>query len=348
MKPDIKKLKSIINNFKNINVFIIGDIIYDEYIWGDVSRISPEAPVPIVDVNKITFSSGGAANVGRNISALSKKVYLSGVIGNDEYGLKLKEYLKNNNINTDYIITDESRPTTRKTRIIAHNQQVVRIDNEIKKQITIKNEEIILNSINEVINDIDVFIISDYAKGVITKNITKKITALIKYKNKILIVDPKVENFNYYKNSTIMTPNKNEAGKGIGINIKDEQSLYYAGNTILKKLNLDALLITRSEEGMSLFWKDKIYNIPAEALEVYDVTGAGDTVAAILALSLGAGANYLEAALLSNCAAGIVVKEIGCAVASKTELQKKINKISGYVASKIKSIRFSRIIKRKF
>ncbi|HOK40357.1 MAG TPA: D-glycero-beta-D-manno-heptose-7-phosphate kinase [bacterium] len=330
MKANINELKNIINNFKKISVLIIGDIIFDEYIWGEVNRISPEAPVPVVNVKKITYALGGAANVAKNISELANKVYLCGIIGDDEYGERIKKIIKENNIISDYIIIDNSRPTIRKTRVLAQSQQVVRIDNEKIEAINLDIEKQIINYTHKILPDINVVILSDYAKGLLTSSLIKKIIFIAKKNNKILVVDPKVENFNYFKQADIMTPNKSEASRGIGITIKNDVSLYKAGKTILKKLKLNALLITRSEEGMSLFYNNKIYNIPTEAQEVYDVTGAGDTVSAILSLALGTGADYLNSAIISNCAAGIVVKEIGCASVTKKQLLEKIKSVSEY------------------
>lgn len=320
MKISNERLKTIISNFKNANIFVVGDIIYDEYIYGDVSRISPEAPVPIVNVKAISFSAGGAANVCNNIASLGANVSLCGVVGNDSTGKSLIEYLNKLNINTDTVVVDKSRPTTKKTRIIAHNQQVVRIDKEEKVSVQLKIQRNIIESILDSVNKYNVIIFSDYGKGIITKNIISKTLPVINEKNIFSVVDPKPENFKLYKNASVMTPNKSEASRGINIKMKDEASIIKAGKKILKTLNLEALLLTRSEEGMSLFHSEEILNLPTKAQEVYDVTGAGDTVVSLLALGLAVGASYYESAIIANIAAGIVVKEIGCVSVSTNEL----------------------------
>lgn len=324
MKLKINRIKEIIKNFKNTEIFVVGDIIYDEYIYGEVARISPEAPVPVVNVKKITFSAGGAANVCKNISDLGAKVSLCGVIGSDSAGNKLMDYFKENKISTDSVIISDDRPTTKKTRVIAQHQQVVRIDNEQIIPIDFQHQKLIIEKIKGSLKKVKAVIYSDYGKGVITKNILLKSLSYIKNNKKLSIVDPKPDNFKYYKNASVMTPNKNEVSKGLKVDIKNENDIINSGNKILNSMNLDALLITRSEEGMSLFYNSNIYNLPTIAQEVYDVTGAGDTVASLLGLCLASGATYLESAIIANIAAGIVVKEIGCASVTTDELLKNI------------------------
>lgn len=326
-----KRLVEIVNRFDKAKVLVIGDVMMDEYIWGDVSRISPEAPVPVVKVVKETFIPGGAANVVRNINSLGGKVYLVGIIGNDSLGKKLKKALTKSGVSTRGLIIDRSRPTTRKTRIIAHSQQVVRIDKEKTDSATSPIRKRLMNALERFINRMDIIIVSDYGKGIITPSILKKIFSLAsKYKKKV-VIDPKVGRFRDYRGATILTPNKNEARVALGGVLTEEESIHSIGKKILRELDLEALLITRGAEGMSLFQKDKkVIDIPTVAQEVYDVTGAGDTVTAVLALGLATGADFLSSARIANFAAGIVVREIGAATVSKKELLERIR--SGWVS----------------
>ncbi|HPG29443.1 MAG TPA: D-glycero-beta-D-manno-heptose-7-phosphate kinase [bacterium] len=321
------KLLSIINKFDKRRILIIGDVILDEYITGEVSRISPEAPVPVVEVKNRWFSPGGAGNVANNLVNLGAKVVISGIIGNDYFGVKIKSMLKKNGSDISGLITDMNRPTVLKSRIIARQQQVVRVDVESKKKISADQFDKISSFIEKQKKSIDAIILSDYGKGTITSNVIEQVVEIKKKFGIPVVVDPKIEHFMNYKNVTIMTPNKKEASEGSNILITDEKSLYKAGNKILKDLNLDALLITRSEEGMSLFKKSEIVNIPTEAKEVFDVTGAGDTVISVMSLCLSAGADFKYAAVLSNIAAGEVVKELGTAAISKDKL---VNLVRNY------------------
>ena len=319
------RLIKLINKFNKSKILIIGDIILDEYITGDVSRISPEAPVPIVEARDKWFSLGGSGNVADNLAELGCHVTIAGLIGNDFSGMNLKNMLKKRQISSTGLFVDNNRPTILKTRIIARNQQVVRVDTESKKKINDAPLKKIQEFIYKNQNSIDAIILSDYGKGVVIPEIIEQ-ALLIKKKNKIpVIVDPKIEHFMNYKDITIMTPNKKEAAEGIKIPITDEKSLYKAGRQIQKDLNLEALLITRSEEGMSLFFGSKIFNIPTEATEVFDVTGAGDTVVSVLSLCLSLGADFTDAAILANIAAGEVVKEIGTTAIKKEKLIYLVN-----------------------
>lgn len=326
-----KRLIEIVNRFDKAKVLVIGDVMMDEYIWGDVSRISPEAPVPVVKVMKETFIPGGAANVVRNINSLGGKVYLVGIIGNDSLGKKLKKTLTKSGVSTRSLIIDRSRPTTRKTRIIAHSQQVVRIDKEKTDSATSPIRKRLMNALERFINRMDIIIVSDYGKGIITPSILKKIFSLASKSKKKVVIDPKVGHFRDYRGATILTPNKNEARVALGGVLTEEESIHSIGKKILRELDLEALLITRGAEGMSLFQKDKkVIDIPTVAQEVYDVTGAGDTVTAVLALGLATGADFLSSARIANFAAGIVVREIGAATVSKKELLERIR--SGWVS----------------
>src|SRR3989338_3286796 len=324
------KLNSIISNFKNTNVLVIGDIILDEFIWGDVSRISPEAPVPVVWVKRESFMPGGASNVANNLRSLGARTYLAGVIGDDERGATLKGALEQKGIDTSGIMIDESRPTTLKTRIVAQHQQVVRIDKEKVDTLSDALISRIINCAKELIDKIYAVIIEDYGKGVITPKLLKYIVPLAKAHKKIISVDPKEERLKYYHGITLITPNNHEASKAVGFEIKDNATLKKAGEEMLKKFKCKIALITLGENGMAVFQKDKtMKHIPTVAQEVFDVSGAGDTVIACYTLALAAGANPVEAAHISNYAAGIVVGKVGIAIVTPDELINRIKREMG-------------------
>jgi len=300
----------LISKFSDITVAVIGDIILDKYLWGDVERISPEAPVPVVDVKKETVSLGGASNVANNIASLDAKAYMIGVVGDDENAKIIENLLKSKNINP-VLIKDKSRPTIEKTRIIAVSQQLLRIDREDRSKLSVEIEDKIINEIENIKDKINVFIVSDYGKGVITRRIMDFIKSL----NKPIFVDPKPSNYQIYKNTTILTPNKKEAYESIKADKNTD--LEFVGRKIMSDLELNQLLITLGGEGMALFEGDKILRIPTKAKKVFDVTGAGDTVISVLALARLAGGTWEESASLANTAAGYVVGEIGTATVSR-------------------------------
>ena len=300
----------LISKFPDITVAVIGDIILDKYLWGDVERISPEAPVPVVDVKKETVSLGGASNVANNIASLDAKVYMIGVVGDDENAKIIENLLKSKNINP-ILIKDRSRPTIEKTRIIAVSQQLLRIDREDRSKLSTEIEDKIINEIKNIKDKINVFIVSDYGKGVITQRIMDFIKSL----NKPIFVDPKPSNYQLYKHATILTPNKKEAYESIKADKNTD--LEFVGRKIMSDLELNQLLITLGSEGMALFEGDKIVRIPTKAKKVFDVTGAGDTVISVLALARLAGGTWEESASLANTAAGYVVGEIGTATVSR-------------------------------
>lgn len=324
---NFSSLKKIISNFNDASVLVIGDLILDEFLWGDVSRISPEAPVPVVWVKRESFMPGGASNVANNLKALGANTLIAGVIGDDERGAILKSELEQKGIDTRGIIADGSRPTTLKTRVVAHHQQVVRID---KENINALGDAVISRIINytkSVIGSLDAVIIEDYGKGVITPRLLKEIVPLARKKQKIISVDPKEENLKYYKGISLITPNNHEASKAVGFEIKDTATLKRAGAVMLKKFKCKIALITLGENGMAVFQGGKpMKQIPTVAQEVFDVSGAGDTVIACYTLALASGANPVQAAHISNCAAGIVVGKVGIAVVSGDELAGRIEK----------------------
>ena len=324
-------LKAILG-LKNKSILVVGDTMVDRFVWGKVSRISPEAPVPVVEVTKETQTLGGAGNVANNITSLGAKAYIITVIGDDLDGLCMKEMLESKNINTDYVIVDKQRPTTLKTRIVASNQQVVRVDKEIKGYFSGKTEVAILKNIDAVMKKVDGVIISDYAKGIVTDKVLKKIITLAKKKKIPVTVDPKVENFKKYKHITCMTPNTKEAIEGMNAQhqgIKTDEDIAKLGKKILKLLQSQSVLITRGEKGMTIIEKNKITHIPTRAKEVYDVTGAGDTVIATMTLALAAKRKLVEAAEIANFAAGIVVGKVGTATVTVDEIVKTIKTFNG-------------------
>ncbi len=322
-----QRLLKILDNFKNKKILVIGDIMLDKYIWGDVTRISPEAPVQVVNVVKETYASGGASNVASNAAALNGKVFMAGIGGDDEARKILLHELKNLGINTNGIFIDKDKPTTQKVRVMGRNQQLLRIDYEKKEHVHKNIEQLMILFLEKIIKDIDVVVISDYAKGVITKEISQKLKELAKMHSKTLIVDPKPEHIDFYSNVTLITPNSAEASQMTKIEDGSDDAIAKMGSKLLKELNTN-VLITRGEKGMSLFEKNSnITHIPAKAKEVFSIIGAGDTVVATLALAIASGANLKEAATLANIAAGIKVGKIGTASVSVEELKREIESL---------------------
>lgn len=317
----------IIRNFPHSRVLVIGDIMVDHFIWGMVSRISPEAPVPIVEVHADNLLLGGCTNVLNNVYSLGGCVLGTGVIGFDDMGEKLLEEFRSRKIDTNGIIIEKSRPTTLKTRIVAHSQQVVRFDRESKKPVEAGSIEKMIAYIRSVKDQLGAIVISDYNKGVVTKQLLDGVREIISGSNIVVCVDPKQSDFSFYQGFDIITPNHHEAGRAVGMEIRDDDDLVKAGKALLGQYDFKALLITRGEEGMSLFEKDgktTHTSYRAMAREVFDVTGAGDTVIGVLALCLASGATFKEASAIANHAAGIVVGKVGTATISCEELKKAI------------------------
>ena len=320
-----KRLKQILKNFKGQEIIVVGDIMLDHFIKGSVSRISPEAPVPVVAVNKEFFVAGGAGNVAVNLAALGAKPVMISVVGKDLGGEMLKNFLHQKDIATYGIAEDDDRPTTQKIRVMAEQQQIVRFDRESKKVISPAIAKACMQSFELAIKTAKGVILSDYGKGMLSDQNIKTIIDKCRKKKIPVCVDPKIDNFKKYKNITCMTPNTKEAWEGAGESPKaGEEAIIKLGNKILKMLNADSILITRSADGMSLFEKGKKLptTVRATAREVYDVTGAGDTVISVLTVGLAAGASLQEAAVLSNFAAGIVVEKSGTATTTREEIEK--------------------------
>jgi D-beta-D-heptose 7-phosphate kinase/D-beta-D-heptose 1-phosphate adenosyltransferase len=322
----MKNLIGLLPHFSRQKILVIGDIMVDKFVWGKVSRISPEAPVPVVEVSQETHKLGGAGNVANNLNSLGGKVYLVGVIGSDIVGEQLKDDLRETKISVDGIISDQTRPTCIKTRIIASHQQVVRVDKEVKGAFTAEIERKIIDRIESIIPQVQAIIISDYGKGVVTPAVLSRAIQLARKNGTPVTVDPKIEHFLRYKRVSCITPNLSEAFSGMRTLLVDEdKKIIELGNKILRKLNSDSVLITRGEKGMTLFEPgNKITHIPTRAKEVYDVTGAGDTVIATFTLALAARADFVTAAEISNFAAGVVVGKLGTATVSLDELRSAI------------------------
>ena len=314
------RASEILRNLRGRYVLVLGDVMLDEFVWGDVTRISPEAPVPVVDVRRESMHLGGAANVLANLVALGARGAFVGVIGNDAAGRKLQTGLRDLGVQAQYLLVDESRPSTTKTRIIAHSQLVVRADRESRSPVTGKLEEKIVSSLKDALKQADAFVVSDYDKGVVTPNILREILP-VAYEQVPVLIDPKLRNFNAYRPATLVTPNHLEALRMSDTEDHSDDGSHHAAKVIREKLGCDAVLITRGDRGMMLLEGDgqPVY-VETAAREVYDVTGAGDTVIATLAGALATGATMLEAATLANHAAGIVVGKVGTATASAEEL----------------------------
>jgi len=317
-------LQKILAGFPKIKILVVGDVMMDRFIWGRVSRISPEAPVPVVLVNNHdrpeTFGLGGAANVANNIYSLGGEVLLCGIVGNDEMGKKIKEQLSERKIKYN-LLTEEGRQTTAKTRIFANQQQVVRIDRETIEHPKVSVLRDLSNFVMQKIEDVDGIIISDYGKGLLNGTLIRAIIRKARKLRKLMMIDPKLRNYKFYKGATVVTPNTKEASEASRVPVVDGSSIEKIGVKLLKELKCKTLVITRGEEGRAVFepHRKPIY-VRTEVREVYDVTGAGDTVIGTLTLALAAGANIKRAAELANYAAGIVVGKMGTATATRNEL----------------------------
>ncbi|MCK5139902.1 MAG: D-glycero-beta-D-manno-heptose-7-phosphate kinase, partial [Thermodesulfovibrionia bacterium] len=332
--PGASKIQDMLGNFKDKNILIIGDIMLDKYVFGEVSRISPEAPVQVLDVLKESYVPGGAANVANNIVSLGANAIMIGLVGNDSAGKKLIFELKKRNIDCNGVFIDDGRPTIQKIRIVGKSQQLLRIDFEDTRSIDGDISKKIRNCIEDIIKikgtkEVHVVVVSDYAKGIITERLMKNIAGLCKTHEKILIIDPKPQHKSYYAGASLITPNHKEAVEMAGFHggcdgMDDMESDYEAvelGKKLIDELGT-TILLTRGNKGMSLFETNgKIIHIPTRAKEVYDVSGAGDTVVGTLALALAANASMKDAAILANHAAGITVGKFGTSTVTIDEIR---------------------------
>jgi len=307
---------------------VLGDLMLDRYVWGRVERISPEAPVPVVEVEKETFALGGAGNVAANLRALGAQPVLISVVGDDPDGRVLCHALAGRGVAPRRVITDPARPTTVKTRIIAHSQQVVRADRESRADVEGEALARVLDAIADELPSCEAMVVSDYGKGVIHPGPLDRAILLARKARIPVCVDPKESHIDHYRGVSILTPNQHEAGYVMGRRIVDEPSLLEVGWGLQKRLDAGAVLVTRGPQGMSLFERGgRLTHLPTVAREVYDVTGAGDTVVSVVALALAAGAELPNACYLSNHAAGIVIREIGTASCTRDQLLASISPV---------------------
>lgn len=307
-----KRVKQLFSNFKNQKIVVIGDLMLDRYIWGRVTKISPEAPVPVVEVERESHRFGGAANVVNNVQNLGAEVFPIGVVGNDSGGELLTNLFKKKNFSVEGLIYSTQRNTTIKTRIIAHNQHVVRIDREIKSAVPQKIQDKVLDLLKDHLDNTDGLILEDYNKGLLTPGLIEKIIKLARDRKIRILVDPKFDNFFAFKHTTLFKPNRKEIADKLGVKLKTREDILRAGEKLQQRLSCEAVLITLGEEGMILFDKNKEpLSIPTKAVKVHDVSGAGDTVIATLTVAIAAGADFREAAVIANYGAGIVCGEVG-------------------------------------
>jgi D-beta-D-heptose 7-phosphate kinase/D-beta-D-heptose 1-phosphate adenosyltransferase len=321
------RLGAILDRFASVRLLVIGDLMLDRFVWGEVERLSPEAPVPVLRVVTERISLGGAANVIHNVRALGGRATACGIIGKDNAGGRITAALRKIGASSAGVFIDRRFQTIEKSRIIAspHHQQIVRLDRESRQPI---GEEILKKMRRFIIEraaDCDAIVVSDYGKGAIDRETLDAIATICKRRKLACVVDPKKENYEYYKNPTLITPNRNEASEASGIPIRDEPSLFAAGKRLMQKWRAEAVLITRGAEGMTLFRsRAAVRHFPTEAREIFDVTGAGDTVVAVCALALASGAGYEEAAMLANIAARFVGDEVGTVAVPVEKLRSSV------------------------
>lgn len=326
-------LQDILVTLSGKRVLVIGDVMLDEYIWGEVQRISPEAPVPVVEIRRRTFVPGGTANAAANVVSLGGRAWLGGVVGRDHQAATLCETLKQCGIDADGLVSDDTRPTTTKTRIVAHGQQVVRVDTEVRAPLRSELEEAILRWVAHRLTDADACILSDYAKGVVSARVAEECIRMARQGGKPIVVDPKGAQYAKYRGATLITPNVREAEQALHCAIDGDADMENVGQRLVALLAGTAVLITRGSQGMTLFREgSRPVHIPAAARTVFDVTGAGDTVVGMLAMALAAGASLEQAAHLANRAAGHVVSKVGTATVTIQELLRA--EAHGFVATR--------------
>ncbi|HYJ90303.1 MAG TPA: D-glycero-beta-D-manno-heptose-7-phosphate kinase [Pyrinomonadaceae bacterium] len=315
-----------LNDLSKARVLVVGDVMLDRYWWGTVSRISPEAPVPIVRLSNSSLAAGGAANVAVNIAGLGATPILIGIVGRDTESSLLRQILKEKAVSPDYLIEFVDRPTTVKTRIIAHSQQVARVDQEIDDGLTDNQASTVVDTICQAIESADVVAISDYAKGLLTSEVLSSVFEICQKHSRETLVDPKGKDYAKYRGASVVTPNRREAAEACNIEENRPDAVEYAGKRLLDEHQFGSVLITRGEEGVTLFQNgSEPIHFEAMARSVYDVTGAGDTVIATLASSIAAGAQLADAARLANVAAGLVVEKVGTTAVSIAELRSALN-----------------------
>lgn len=327
MEGNINELSTVLDGFRRTHLLVVGDLMLDRFIWGDVERISPEAPVPVLRVISESSRLGGAANVMHNLRTLGGRVTACGIVGHDVVGDRLLRGLREIGVSTSGVFREKAFQTIQKTRIIARprHQQIVRLDREnhgeVKKSTMKKIREFVIRNASKT----DGIVVSDYGKGVIHRELLFALSGLLAKKKILCVIDPKKENFNDYRNATLVTPNKEEASQAAGIDIRSDGSLLAAGRKILRKWHAQGVLITRGPDGMSLFRpRNVVRHFPTEPRDIFDVTGAGDTVVAASALSLAGGSTFEEAAIIANLAARLVGDEVGTVAVPLEKLRKVI------------------------
>ncbi|MDB5115313.1 MAG: D-glycero-beta-D-manno-heptose-7-phosphate kinase [Mucilaginibacter sp.] len=317
------KVRSIQSAQKKPAILVIGDLMIDHYIWGDATRLSPEAPVPIVNVKNESTTLGGAANVAQNLVALGATVTLSGIVGNDSSGNDLAQILTNEGIATHTIIKDDSRPTTLKTRVLAGSHQLVRIDREVTDALSLDLENELISKLSACMDETDIIILSDYNKGLFSPGLTQRLIEIAKEKQKKVIIDPKGLNYCKYKGAYLIKPNRKELAEAAKVEkIKTIQDLQEAAKIIFAQTETEYLVVTLSEEGMVILSRDGYKALPVKATAVFDVTGAGDTVIATIAYFLASGLSIEDACELANHAAAIVIRHVGSATTTVDEILK--------------------------
>jgi len=322
MKPmEAAEIADFLERCRGAVVGVVGDVMLDRFVWGKVARISPEAPVPVVEIEREDYHLGGASNVARNLASLGASPLLVGIVGADEAAGTLRRALGERGLSAEAVVSDPSRRTTVKTRIIAQSQQVVRADWESTEDVAGEIEARVIALVEEVVQRSKALVLSDYSKGALTPKVIERAIAAAKARGVPVLVDPKLRRYRLYRGVTIVTPNLSEAERFTGISVRSEDDLEQAAGKILSELDSEAVLVTRGEQGMSLFEKgQKPLHIETAAREVFDVSGAGDTVIATAALALACGTGFARAAVLSNRAAGIVVGKLGTATVLPEEL----------------------------
>lgn len=331
MRLSKARFESAANKLKDLKILVIGDIIIDEYLFGEVNRISPEAPVPIVLVKNEKVTLGGAGNVVKNLASIGIGISIFSRTGMDDKSSLLRELLVKENIGDKdiNILSSSNVPTIIKTRVIAAHQQVCRVDREKVNPLTKEEESLVLKNFIKTIDECCAVILSDYDKGYLTPALISEIIKISYDKNKIITVDPQVKHFFLYKNITIMTPNHHEAGGALGRKLVEDKDVEQASKELCKELSAKSMMITRGEKGMALYIPstDTYYQIPTVAREVFDVTGAGDTVISLYTAFLASGLNEFESALVSNTGAGIVVTRIGASFVTVNELRAALKEL---------------------
>ena len=316
-------MNDLLARFRDCPVLVVGDLMLDEYLWGHVNRISPEAPVPVVEVQRRSFTAGGAANTAANVASLGGRAIVAGIVGEDTPGGCIRDLMSGLGIDTSAIVVDSTRPTTTKTRVIAHSQQMVRIDHEQPGALSAAVEGELLSRLEAMLPQVRAAVISDYGKGVITPGLCERFIAAARTAGVPVVVDPKGADYQKYRGATVVKPNQLETGKVLNRDLRTTAEVEQAGRELLDFLGAgSSVLVTRGAHGMTLLQADcPAIHVPAQAREVYDVTGAGDTVAGTIALTLAVGGSLESACRVASLAAAVVVGKVGTAICGLAELE---------------------------